>query len=326
MLVLFTTVGSVLYVLEAANTFSVFRRDHGRTYVPLIYELLVTLPLVHIPQAAINYFVARCRQQNTTTYQTLCGTFSIMFVFIRLVWYAHQEGKLLRADDKRKVKNAFVMLVCALYAMSMAFYIMNWRYSPGATLLDDQVKNISIFMLKAPFLENEYVSRYNVDHLLALQGWSRKQPELIPSVLKIKSAPTPPGVLMPYYCKHNATFVPFECHPPGVSHLAFRFMYVPHIMGSPYGEIIYNLAAIYSNGSCSETGSDLADGWRLWYFNVKRAPRGGNVLLTSHWPQTCTVPKPWYNGTISVCDVYREVGLQNYASMVITGDDHHRYL
>jgi len=58
----------------------------GETLVSLHYELPVTLLLEHIPLAATDYFVGRCRREYTTTVETLCGIVRLIFIFLRLIW------------------------------------------------------------------------------------------------------------------------------------------------------------------------------------------------------------------------------------------------
>ena len=58
----------------------------GDTLVPLHYELPVTLLLEHIPLAATDYFVARCRREYTTTVESVCGIVRLTFIFLRLIW------------------------------------------------------------------------------------------------------------------------------------------------------------------------------------------------------------------------------------------------
>jgi len=55
----------------------------------------VTLLLEHIPLAATDYFVARCRREYTTNVETVCGIVRIIFIFLRLIWYdtIKQRGK-----------------------------------------------------------------------------------------------------------------------------------------------------------------------------------------------------------------------------------------
>jgi hypothetical protein len=322
MLLLFTVVHTVLYIPETLNTFSVFLHEHGRPMFPLIYEMTLTLTTSHIPLAAINYFIARCRRQYTTLYQTMCGSLTIIFFFLRLVWYAHLEGKLLKLDDKRKIKIGFVMTVSSLYAMAMAFYVMSWRSGPNTVLLDDHVKNISIYMLKTPFLENQYIHKYNVDHILNLQGWSLKEPEIVPSVNKITKAGSR-GVFVTFRCNDNITFVPYECHgpnnpnnpqPPRSSHttLLFFFIYAPHSPGGPYGEVRYALGVLHGRGRrCRDTHEELQDGWRLSYFHTLREQHRGSdgvtkphVFLSNPWQQACTVPRPSYDPELDVCGRY----------------------
>jgi len=59
----------------------------GETLVPLHYELPVTLLLEHIPIAATDYFIGRCRREYTTNIENVCGIVRIVFIFLRLIWY-----------------------------------------------------------------------------------------------------------------------------------------------------------------------------------------------------------------------------------------------
>ena len=231
------------------------------------------------------------------------------------MWYAHLEGKLLKLDDKRKIKIGCFMSVASLYAMAMAFYVMNWRSGPNSILLDAHVKNISIYMLKAPFLENQYIHKYNVDHILELQGWSLKEPEIVPSVNKITKARTS-GVFVQFKCNYNSTFIPFECEPTNPNpnlNLLFFFLYSPKSAGGPYGEVKYSLARLRDVDSerefCVSTGKDLQDGWRLWYFNtLKEQHREAQprIFINNPWDQACTVPKPWYDAELKICQLYKD--------------------
>ena len=136
------------YCFTQINTLSVYCRD-GFTLVSISIEMLFTVPAVHIPIAALNYFTALCRAGHTSmlqvpgilkcvlntfyfyellesirnficiTYtipwvsmasidlkynlvdrQVLSGAFSIVFVFVRMVWFAHMQGKKIKADPK----------------------------------------------------------------------------------------------------------------------------------------------------------------------------------------------------------------------------------
>jgi len=69
----------------------------------------VTLLLEHIPLAATDYFVARCRREYTTNVETVCGIVRIIFIFLRLIWYdtiKHSQpgGVMVRARWTRDSK------------------------------------------------------------------------------------------------------------------------------------------------------------------------------------------------------------------------------
>ena len=88
-----TIIGSIFYFPETFNTISVFFRKKG-PLLPITVEMLVTISLVHIPISALNYFIAQCRDKYTSVWQILSGVFSIVFVFMRIVWFAHMQGEL----------------------------------------------------------------------------------------------------------------------------------------------------------------------------------------------------------------------------------------
>ena len=306
-LCVFTGVGTIIYIPETINTFSVFFND-GRCLVPIHLELLVTLPLESIPLAGINYFICRCRRNYTTGLQTMCGTFRIMFVFIRLVWHAHLQGKLLKPDSKKKMYKGFFMGCCALFACMMAFPVMSWRESPPLTLADDDIKNVSIYFLKAPFADNQKVYNQTITDLIELEGYTRQKSSLVPSLLPIKQAGVY-GFNATYPCNENTTFMPVECRHG--SQLHFKFIYVPNSPGGPYGEIRFNFAEVIEdpvraaalNTSCVMTGRQVKDNWRLYYFYTTPVVLKGRryIRVTSPWLGTCTTTFPWYDSTIQVC-------------------------
>ena len=305
-LLVFTVVGTVLFVPETLNTLSVFFCD-GETKVPLIWEQLVILPLEQIPLAAINYFISRCRQQYATTIQTLCGTISIVFIFVRIVWYAHMEGKVLQRKDDVKMKKGLFMAVCALYACSLAFPIMSWRFQPETDMNAEFVDHVSIFLLKAPFLETRVITKYPLDDVLRSQGRNLHSPELVKSVTTIYKSEDE-GLIAEYKCDSNATFLPPECAGRN-GRLIFRFIYEPYTEAGPFGEVLYNFAFEHIESDtnttwCEASSGDLSHNWRLFYFKSvqKRDKQSLHVYVSSPWEGTCTTPQPWYAASIQVCD------------------------
>lgn len=75
----------VYFELHDALVCCLFSPD-GDTIIPLHFELPVTLLLEHIPLAATDYLVARCRREYTTDVDSFCGVIRLAFIFLRLVW------------------------------------------------------------------------------------------------------------------------------------------------------------------------------------------------------------------------------------------------
>ena len=103
-LCLFTVAGTLLFFPETVNTLSALFRPDGDTVVPIHLELLATLCFEHIPLAALDYFITRTRQKYSTHVEAFCNSARIAFVSLRIVWYAHIEGKKIRKNDKYKLQ------------------------------------------------------------------------------------------------------------------------------------------------------------------------------------------------------------------------------
>jgi len=73
-------------ILSILLWFALCYSTQGDTLVPLHYELPVTLLFEHIPIAATDYFVARCRREYTTNVESVCGIVRTVFIFLRLIW------------------------------------------------------------------------------------------------------------------------------------------------------------------------------------------------------------------------------------------------
>lgn len=301
-LLVFTIIGTVLYIPETLNTLSVFCYD-GQTRVLLTYEMLVTIPLEHIPISAVNYFISHCQKSYGSLVQTYCGACSIVFYFIRLVWFAHMEGKILKANEKAKVKKLFFMICCALYACGMGFPILNWRADPAQSISEKAIKNISIYLMKAPMLDGRGHDSSNIDFLLEQEGRPTKAPYLVHSIVPIYNSGMQ-GYSAVYKCDHSAFIIPMECrseHNLSIS-LCFKFVYASRSGSGPYGQIWYNFAQVHNN-TCTHSERDLQDDWKLSYRTVKPQPHGEHLHneLFDPWEGTCTNPTPWYKPHIDVC-------------------------
>ena len=329
----FTILGTVAYIPETINTFSVFFRD-GQTLVPLTLELLATLTLEHIPLSAISYVISNCRISYASVVQTGCGALRILFVFVRLLWYAHLEGKMLMKHDETKLKKGFFMLCCALYAFTMAFPVMVWRERPSLHLSESDVRNVSIYLLKAPMLQQGGLSHLNIDYLLRKQGRSLEYPYVIRSLTPIFER-RDHGVHARYTCNLNASHVPKECL--DTEALCLKFIYVPNAGSGPYGQILYNFAkvstsdtftyenttssgVVYRNlnnqtavngtaqpvdiSGCRQSRDALMHGWGLHYFNTEHKS-SKPIQVFNPWKGTCTNPTPRYDPNIDVCSYWR---------------------
>ena len=108
-LCLFTVAGTLLFFPETVNTLSALFRPDGDTVVPIHLELLATLIFEHIPLAALDYFITRTRQKYSTHVEAFCNSARIAFVSLRIVWYAHIEGKKIRKNDKYELQQVNIV-------------------------------------------------------------------------------------------------------------------------------------------------------------------------------------------------------------------------
>ena len=217
------------------------------------------------------------------------------------------EGKLLQSGKEVKVKNCMFMFCCALYAISMAFPVSMWRTHLEVKNIEKHIQDVSIYMIKSPFMNGERINYYNMDQILESQGRVRTEPYLVKSLTSITGMGDL-GYVAYYKCNMNATFIPKECVANGS--LAFRFVYASYTEGGPYGEIMYNFAFIPApaktlNGSsvCVPSKADLQDEWSMFYFKdtvPQKHEIFTHVMVDSPWT-TCMMPRPWYDPGIQVC-------------------------
>ena len=108
-LCIFTIVGTILFFPEFANTLSSLFRSDGTTSMPLHVELLITLVFKYVPLATISYFTSKwwssqAAGHSGSTLEAAVTSSRIMFVSLRIVWYAHMEGIKVRKNDKYELK------------------------------------------------------------------------------------------------------------------------------------------------------------------------------------------------------------------------------
>ena len=303
-LIAFSVVSSAFYIVETANTFSVFCCG-GTTAVSLIYELAFTLALKHLPLNALNYYIALCRSQYFTLTQTLCGTSHMSYGFVRMLWYAHMEGKILHLSEGSRLRNGVFLLCCALFATSMAMPVMCWRSLPSTSLEDAAIRNTSLFLFNGEHFNATCLPDCNVSELVLAQGGDLRRPSLIANLHRVISA-GPAGLMVASECRQhvNHSFTPEECH--ASDSLLFKFIYHKKISGSPYGTIRYNFATVTGpelapNGTCVDSETEFS--WGLYYLSVKPHVRGSNlsIIVNRPWKYACITPTPWYDERIDVC-------------------------
>lgn len=308
-LLVFTIVGSVFYVLESINTFSIFFSTDGQTKVPIVWEQMLILTLEHIPLAGINFFISQCRSQYYTMWQTTSGSIYILYIFTRLLWHAHMEGRLLRDVKDYKMRKGTFMAVCALYSCAMAFPVICWRFGPPEGGLKAVVEDVNIYLLKAPFLETR-TRGYDLTPVLLSQGRDLHQPYIVKSIKELVIDYDHEIYTAKYTCNRgpNVTFIVPQC--PDDGHIVFSFQYPRKSDIEPFGEIQFNYAFVPLGATaadltqCVPSTGDFEDNWHLYYLttafmHMHDAPL--RVFISSAWQRTCLAPRPWYNPDIPVC-------------------------
>ena len=146
-LCLFTVAGTLLFFPETVNTLSALFRPDGDTVVPIHLELLATLCFEHIPLAALDYFITRTRQKYSTHVEAFCNSARIAFVSLRIVWYAHIEGKKIRKNDKYELQQVNI---------NPLFY--GGRGAPWPTLSGSEIntKSFLVIWFSAKLIRNNF--------------------------------------------------------------------------------------------------------------------------------------------------------------------------
>src|SRR6218665_496692 len=306
----FTIAGTLLYFPKTINTFSGLHTTDGDTYLPIHLELGVTLLFEHIPLAIVDYFVARCRRQFTTKVATWCHSVRLVFIFLRLVWYAHIEGGKLRKNDKHEIKQVIVLVCCLLYCVTIAFNIMNWRWEPDTNVKDYHLKNVSVYLLKHPSPPEQLTFRINLTDVLGRQsGKNLDNAQLTNSLSKFfiskGNLNFTTSIISRYICNVSEES-PLECE--GTKWLSFRFMSALS-KWSPYGEIRYNFARVCresSNETCVDSKVMLKNGWRLFFYEAHKVIDAitnmtVEVNVSPAFWKVYTHPMPRYSSQVPVC-------------------------
>ena len=314
LLFVFTVLRSAGYIVEVVNSLTVFMCD-GQTRIPVVREQLLVISVSVIPLSAVNFLISKSRNTYTSTLFTLCGTSSIVYIFVRFMWYAHMEGKkLAKKDDGYKISKGLFMLLCTLYAVSMSFPVMCWRGTVGTKLRDVYTDPVDIYLLKAPFLEYHRLDNYSMNHVLEVHGRPISDPYVVHSISHIVDA-GPDGYLAPHICSKtlssvNATFQLPLCEQGGV--VMFKFIYSSDFKSCPFGSISYSYAwldtdsvqsVVPDDATCVPSLQDFDDGWRLHYFRTAFTVRNRTryALVGSPWEHSITTPQPMYDPSIQVC-------------------------
>ncbi|KAK2165369.1 hypothetical protein LSH36_51g02031 [Paralvinella palmiformis] len=311
--VVFVSIGTVLFFFEAFNTVSIFHYKGETNFVPIHLELLATLPIKYIPIAAINFFIAKSREQYATALQNTIGACQFAYVFTRMLWYAHIEGKKVKKNDKYKIKRVFFMFVCVLFSCMMVFPITMWKEQNNIRLQDHHMKNVSVYFLNLPAsIRNNLVKDELVDEIVKLQGLTIRHPYLVASLLTVRRAGSY-GFNASFACHQNTTvLLPHECLPDKHNNtpvgIRFKFFFNENAPMCHLGEVVYNYAVLYgsrpTNQTCVPSTRDFYGGWELSYYYTRKIKHQQvtHLDLTSPWLGTWVIPVPTYQPQmIAVC-------------------------
>ena len=329
-LLAFTILSWLLYVPESMNTIFVLFSPVRQTYIPIPYEMIVTLLLKHIPLSTIVYFVGRCRREFTTTLESVCNAFRITHILMRLIWHAHMEGRKLKKDDKHSGQKIIVLICCLLYGISTSFAIKNWRNEPGRDLKRYHLINVSIIMLnddyidEKPFPPERLFFSLEIGELIKSQGYSVDKPWLIRSLLPIKERGS---LTTDYSCvKRFDEIRPLECG-RYTQFLRFKFKFLQASTEFPYGEISYNYAQMFPKTStkglanssaesfqanqaqlfCIQAKEHFRGRWKLYFLEIKRSYSNFtysdsiSVKASAPFRKSWTHPRPRFNPDIDLC-------------------------
>ncbi|ESN93527.1 hypothetical protein HELRODRAFT_194052 [Helobdella robusta] len=326
LLLAFTVVSWFLYVFESLNSFSLLYSPSRETYLPIPYDLMITLTFKHIPLSTIAYFISKSRRDYTTGIESICNAFRIIYILTRIIWFAHIEGRKIRKNDKYVIQSTFIFVCCLLFCVATSFAVQNWRKEPTMKLMRYHLINVSIVMLHENTVLN-YTSEdkfpperlkfnFSVKTLLYDHGYDIENPWLVRSLLIIT---TNNGSYGSYNCNRTINTPELdECQQ--ADHLIFHFMYRVPSFVSPYGEINYNYAKFKmttqqksgendaSNDKkheCTDASEQILNGYQLYYLEFSRAvDKNGTseVFVTAPFRKSWTHPRPRYNPEITVCD------------------------
>lgn len=331
-LLAFTILSWLLYVPESMNTLFVLFSPVRETYIPIPYELSLTLLMKYIPLSTIVYFVGRCRRDFTTNLESVCNAFRIIHILMRLIWHAHMEGRKLKKDSKHPGQKIVVLTCCLLYGISTSFAILNWRNEPGRDLKRYHLINVSIIMLnedyinEKPFPPERLFFSLEIGNLIKSQGYSVNKPWLIRSLLPIKERGS---LTTDYSCvKRFDEIRPLECG-RSTQFLRFKFKFIQPSTEFPYGQINYNFAQMFARASANESGSNSSTEnfqanstqlfciqakehfrgrWKLYFLEIKRSYNNFtdsdsiSVKASAPFRKSWTHPRPRFNPDVDLCD------------------------
>lgn len=318
-LLLFNIVGTVFFVIESANTFTIL--THGRaTRIPIAYEQIVVILLEEIPIAAINLDIVTCRLHHVSSTQLAAGLFGIISCGIRLYiygWYQEKEYTNVKPvhnpNFKMTLKIAVYITVSVLWLILIVSLAFTWQ-DPWVNFeeTDDTTETVnphwgqgvSILLLNVPHGKN--VSAQDINGTLTKQAVPLDKPWLVKNIAELlKSDNLEDGAYATYSCLANASLSPYECK--HYQALRFRMRYAgPTENNKPYGGVVYNVGGI-SGDTCTpfheELFHDLKMEWKLEYLRVRVVHGRGNttVVVSPPWSGMCTTPEPKFEPTLPVC-------------------------
>lgn len=318
----FTVLRTLLYFPETANTFSALCHADGDTMFPLHLELIAALSLEHIPLAAADFFLSRCWRLRPSHVGSIAHIVRLVYLFVRIVWYAHIEGKKCRKNDKHEIPQIIVMICCLLFAICATFPITNWRMKPYK--VQNDLEKASIYLIhhsEATVPEQRYVDsvqcavgmcsstvEYYESRCIGrgdLDAFSKDRWKLlVDSVWTVKDKNSES---VHYLCNKDRNMSPNECYVEGYEasmrcELCFRFQFTPPYYLSPHGLLAYNFArrcpSHSRRGNCTNSASGLSGGWQVVYYEANRHSKN-NVSLA--FRRAYIQPKIKYDAGIDAC-------------------------
>lgn len=322
-LCLFTVVRAAIYFLETINTFSALRKNgagEGDTIVPLHLELTCTMSAAYIPLSFVDFLLTKCWRLYSSDTASLGHVIRLAFLSVRLIWYAHIEGRKLRKNDRHEIPQVMIIVCCTLLAVMTSFpvSIMRFKSELNAT---QELSPVSIFVVHGSALEDPPVQRY-VDSVgcafgmcsskaatmseggrcavadrTDLNSFSRDRWKLLVRSVQALYELRPKQFAAEYECKDSSSnYSPSECFSKtadgddgdndGASKctIRFRFSFLPASKVSRYGQVAYNYARLCpaAHNRCANFATELSGGWRLVYYQAVANNNNNNNVLADN--------------------------------------------